>query len=147
MHVRNQIRNKIVELVTGLTTTADRVFASRLYPLQSEELPGLCVFTRAEEVDEEEGKLEQLQHRDVFIIVAGYDKVTAGLDDNLDTIAAEVETAVFADRFLSGLVMLLDIVSTEIELNVEQETPFGEILITFRARYFTVEGSPEIAKG
>lgn len=142
-HVRTQIRNSIVTLVTGLTTTGARVYASRLYPLQDDNLPGLCVFTQSEEVDDEEGKNEQLQHRELLVVVAGYDKVISGLDDQLDTIAAEVETAIFADRFLSGLLMSLDLVATEVELNVEQEKPLGKISITFRARYFTSEGAPE----
>ena len=144
-HARQQIRDKVVSLVTGLTTTGANVFASRVYPLQDGELPGLCVFTRAEEVDEEQGKVERLQHRGVFISVVGYDKLIAGLDDNLDTIAAEVETAVFADRFMSGLIVSLDLVSTDIEIDTESEKPVGEITLTFLAQYLTQEAAPETA--
>lgn len=143
MHVRTQIRNSFATLVTGLATTGSNVYKTRLYPFQSDNLPGLAVSVESEEVDDEEGKNEQLQHRDAMVVVSGYDKLVAGLDDQLDTISAEVETAVFADRFLSGLLMSLDLVSTETELVVDQEKPLGEITLTFRARYFTSEGAPE----
>lgn len=131
--------------MTGLATTGANVYKSRVYPLQSGNLPGLCVFTGPEEIDdnEEDGKVETTQERSVMIVVAGYDKVTAGLDDSLDTMAVEVETAIFADRFLSGLVYGIDLVETDQGLTVEGEQPVGEITLTFRAQYLTDEGAPE----
>ena len=40
-HVRQQIREQVVTLCTGLTTTGARVFDTRLYNLDpSENLPG-----------------------------------------------------------------------------------------------------------
>ncbi len=50
-HVRKQIRDAIVTAVTGLTTTGSNVFRSRIYPLESGKLPGLCVYTKSETVE------------------------------------------------------------------------------------------------
>ena len=140
MHVRTQISYRFTELITGLPTTGSSVYKSRLYPLQNDDLPGLCIFARSENIDEEEGKIDRLQHRDVFVVVNAKDKIEAGLDDNLDQIAAEVETAVFTDPFLSGLAMSIDLISTEIETSVEQEQPVGDMIMLFKVTYFTNEG-------
>ena len=144
-HVRKQIRDRVKALVTGLTTTGSRVYASRIYPLQNDNLPGLCIFTENEEIDDEEGKVERLQHRYLNVVVTGHAKVTSGLDDDLDTIAEEVETAVFADRFLNGLAMALDLISIETGFSADAEKPSGEIEIKFRVQYFTAEGAPGTA--
>jgi len=143
-HARTQIRDKVVTLVTSLTTTGTNVFPSRKYPLSDDVFPGLCVYTLSENIDEEEGKLAGIQFRSVDIVVEGYDALIAGLDDNLDTIAAEVETAVFADRFLTGSLQALDLINTEFDLNVEAEKPVGMIKLTFKAQYLTEEGAPTV---
>ena len=49
-HVRKQIRDAIVTLVTGLTTTGSNVFAGRTYALQDSELPALRVYTGDEDL-------------------------------------------------------------------------------------------------
>lgn len=144
-HVRTQIRDKAVALVTGLTTTGVNVFPSRKYPLDDDIFPGLCVYTLTEDIDEEEGKAAGIQFRSVDVVIEGYDALVAGLDDNLDTIAAEVETAIFADRFFTGLLKALDLTTTEIDLNVEAAKPVGMIKLTFKAQYLTEEGAPTVA--
>ena len=47
-HVRMQIRNQAVTQLTGLTTTAARVFDSRVYPLEDANLPALLIYTKSE---------------------------------------------------------------------------------------------------
>jgi hypothetical protein len=145
-HVRQQIRDKIFSLVEGLATTGNRVYKSRLYPLRDENLPGLCVSTGVEENgNDEEENVETVQHRNLEIVIDARAKIVAGLDDLLDTILAEVETAVFADRFLGGLVASLDLESVEPELSGEQDKPVGSLLIIFKVQYLTQEGAPKIA--
>ena len=131
--------------MTGLATTGSNVFKSRLYPLHDDNLPGLCVSTGIEEIDDEEGKVEGVQHRNLEIIVLACDKITAGLDDKLDTIATEVETAVFVDRFLGNLVQSLDLAVSEPEISDEMEQPVGSLALVFTVQYLTDEGTPETA--
>lgn len=38
-HLREQIRDRVVTDLTGLTTTGSRVFRSRIYPLENNDLP------------------------------------------------------------------------------------------------------------
>jgi hypothetical protein len=143
-HAREQIRDKVVTKVTSLTTTGTRVYPSRKYPLDDYLFPGLCVYTLNESIDEEEGKLAGIQFRSVDIVIEGYDALVAGLDDKLDDIAAEVETALFGDRFLTGSLTALDLVDTEVDLNVEAAKPVGMIKLTFKAQYLTAEGAPTV---
>ena len=144
-HTRQQIRDAAVTLLTGLTTTGSKVYASRIYPMQDANLPGLCVYTSSEEIDEELGKVEHIQYRNLTLTVEGYGKLTSGLDDQLDTIASEVETALLADQFFSGLLQGLDLVSIETEITEEAEQPIGVVRLTFNAHYLTTEGTPGTA--
>lgn len=50
-HIALQIRDRIVTTVTDLTTTGDRVYKARVYPIQNEELPALTV--RVGEIEQE----------------------------------------------------------------------------------------------
>jgi len=47
-HVRQSIRDNAVTAVTGLSTTGSNVFHSRVYPLGTNKLPALCVYSNAE---------------------------------------------------------------------------------------------------
>ena len=48
-HIRQQIRERIATNLTGLTTTGTRVYQSRVYPLEDNNLPGLIIYTVSEE--------------------------------------------------------------------------------------------------
>jgi len=50
-HLRKQIRDNVVTVLTGLSTTGSRVYASRVYPMAAANLPGLCVYTKSESVE------------------------------------------------------------------------------------------------
>ena len=142
-HARTSIRDAFVSALTGLTTTKSRVYKSRVYPLDNDNLPGLTVFVSTEEIDEEEGKIARIQHRYCEIVVKGYDKLTAGLDDQLDTIAEEVETAIFNTTIPGSYG--LDLINSESDIKTGAEKPVGEITLTFRVQYLTEEGAPNTA--
>jgi len=144
-HVRTQIRDEIVSRVTSCVIVGRNVFASRVYPLDESKLPGVCVYTENEEIDEDRGKQSSMQHRSVEVVLEGHDKLTAGVDDQLDAIAAEIETAVFSDRTLGGLAFAVDLDNTEVEIDAETEELIGVIKLTFRVLYLTTEGAPGTA--
>ena len=142
-HVRQQIRDSFFLALTGLTTTGANAYKSRVFPLAEENLPGLIVYTSNEDQDEEEGKQARYQFRQLRVVVEGYDKLTAGLDDQLDDIAAEIETALFAAT-LTG-VRTLDLESSDTEIQEGAEQPVGKIILSFLVQYLTREGAPETA--
>lgn len=146
-HVREQIRKAAASALTGLTTTGTRVFVNRRRPVGDADLPCLLVYCGDEPNIEgmTAGKPKRLQ-RDLKLIVKGLVKSGTALDDTLDDIAAEVETAIAANLTLGGLVKEgLWLRSIEAGETDELETPAGTIVMAFDAGYATNSNTPEIA--
>lgn len=131
-HARQQIREQVATLVTGLATTGSRVHQSRMRP---DALPCLLVTTNDEEI--EPGTVGNLRQRLLDLVITGYAKAGDTLDDALDTIAAEVEVALangYADR--------AELTRIEVDFDDSLEKPVGSIALTYRITYFTAAGSP-----
>jgi hypothetical protein len=131
-HARQQIRDQLKTTLTGLLTTADNVFASRVYP--HELLPSLAIYTTGEELGEEAGTR---QLRLLNVVVEVRVKAVGNFDDILDTIGAEVETAIFAngDTTLGGLCKDIDLDGVEIEYSGESDQPTALMHMRFVALY------------
>lgn len=144
-HVRKQIRDYFAVSLNGLTTTGSKVYASRVYPLQSENLPAVLVYTTSEESEETAFSKQRVQDRVVSVIVEGYVKANSNFDDTLDSIAREVEEALLDDPTCGGLSKNMVLTSTEAEYSGDGEAPVGTIRMTFQVNYRTVTGSPDSA--
>jgi len=144
-HRRKVIRDDFVSALTGLTTTGSRVYKSRVMPMDDDTLPGLIVYTGAEEIDiEEDSRVARIQERALNIIVEAYDKLPAGLDDNLDKMIGEVETAVFSGAI--DTVSTIDLIAIdEPDIDAGLEQPVGRVKMTFRVQYLTADGAPTTA--
>lgn len=149
VHVRQQVRAAAVTLLGGLATTGNHVFASRDARLKQAEMPALCIYTTSESctsTDKQGG-----QQRDIELIVEGHAAQRDALDDKLDAIASEVETALFADWSMGGLAVALVLTRTTIGLIAEDdkghaiEPKIGLIRLNFTVTVNTVEGSPNAA--
>lgn len=140
-HVRQQIREAVAAAVTGLATTGNRVSQSRMAPRRAGDLPCLLVETADERI--EQGAQNRIT-RELTVLVRGFAKANAALDDTLDTIAKEVEVALASAGHLGGLVpggVTLVNLSTDFDDTLEQ--PAGVIVIELRAVYFGTYGLPE----
>lgn len=147
-HVRKQIRDRAKTVLTGLTTAGTNVFDSRIHPFLHDgaELPGLCLYTSTEEIENsDEDTISHVQTRSLLLVIEGYVAATSAIDDTLDTISAEVETALFADQFLNGLAHGIDLVGSDKELTDGAEQLVGIITMIYRVYYLTYEGAPETA--
>jgi hypothetical protein len=73
-HVRQSIRDNAVTAVTGLSTTGSNVFRSRVYPLGTNKLPALSIYTDSEVV--EYNRLDRVRYIDctVDIVIEVYGK-------------------------------------------------------------------------
>ena len=71
-HIRQSIRDNAVTAVTGLSITGSNVFRSRGYPLGTNKLPALCVYTDSEVV--EYNRLDRVRdvHCTVDIVIEAY---------------------------------------------------------------------------
>jgi len=144
-HVRQQIRERVGTVVTGLSTTGSNVFQSRVYPLQDTNLPALLVYSTTEDSEADVIGTALSTNRIVNIVIEGYVKATTDFDDTVDTICEEVETALANDRTLNGLAKFSQLTGTEINYNGEGETPVGVVTLTYQVQYRTATNAPNVA--
>lgn len=143
-HVRQQIREAVATLLTGLTTTGARVYQSRIYPLRDSDLPCLLISTDDEQ-DVTLGPGENsAQERNLQLSIRCVSKQVTDLDDKLDTMLAEVETAL-GNQTLSGKAKALQLESINIEMSDDLEKPVGIATAVFRVTYYTATGTPATA--
>ncbi len=141
-HVRQQIRDAAYTLLTGLNTTGANVFKSRLYPLNETELPGLCIYTNAEEPDDEQGKFDVFDVRRLTLSVEGHGKLVTGLEDQLDDMAGEVEDAILTPgQDFGGLAQTVDIGTVEYGKSKDGDQPVGIVIVNFIVTYYINRGT------
>jgi hypothetical protein len=144
-HVRKQIRDNVVTTVTGLTTTTTKVYRSRVYPIASGKLPGLCVYTQSETVESATLTRPRTKMRSLDVVIEGYALANSNLDDTLDQISLEVEEAMVTDVTRGGKAKDTELTSVEIEQVGEGETQAGIVRMTFTVTYATLENDAEVA--
>ncbi len=145
-HLRRQVREGVALAVTSLATTGARVFQSRVYPLQSAELPGLLVYSRSETVTPTTIHGPRLLERALQIEIVAVAKAVADLDDTLDQICKEVEIALVDPvAALAGVAKSIVLLSTEFELQAA-ERPTGTATLTYEVSYFNLENAPDVAQ-
>lgn len=140
-HAREQIRAAVVTAVGGLTTTGVRVYESRFLPLPALGQPALCVYTRLDTPDYGNGTMERKPQRMLEVHIEGY---ASGDDQSvLDDIAAEVETAIYANSALEVLVGGVWLGEQTMRVDGEGQELVSVIDMVFNISYSTVEGVPE----
>jgi len=139
-HQRKTIRDRVITVLTGLTTTGSNVFNSRVYPNEEAKLPLLNVFTISEavELDSVKSTLRNLE-----LVVEGFASANSNIENTLDTIATEVEEALGADTDLNGTCLNHNITNTEITLSNEGSKPLGVVRLTFSVIYRTTQANVE----
>jgi hypothetical protein len=142
-HLHKQIRDAVKTLLTGLTTTGVRVYANRLQPMADANLPGLRVFMDNEEVQGETVHQPQLQERTLTLSVECCAKAATALDDTLDQISKEVETALAAGITISGKV--LPVYYTGMQFDDEQsDKPVGVKRLRFSVEFLAMNNAPDV---
>lgn len=130
-HARQTIREAAATLLTGLTSTGSRVFQSRMVPQTT--LPCLLVTTNDEEIVP--GTIGNIIERQLELIITGVAKASSA-DDALDTVAAEVETA------MAGFTYRNELTRIEVDFDEALEKSAGRIMLTYRITYLTATGTP-----
>lgn len=98
-HARTQIRQALTTRLLGLATTGTNVIATRYDVFAA--LPGIRVYAESEYKQDE--LMGGRQQRQVVFTVEATAKQNATLEDTLDQIALEIETAIATDQTLGGL--------------------------------------------
>lgn len=139
-HVRTQIRHAMAKILYGLPTTGNRVFVSRVYPLESAALPGIIIVTESDQADEEIAGWSQLQ-----LVIRVYARATVHLDDVLDQVEMEVRKALAENKTLNGLVKDITCLHTRIQLENGGEQPIGMSEMIFKSDYRMAENDLTIS--
>jgi len=133
-HARTEIREAIVERLTGLPTTGDRVYHGRTRPLEANHQPTLLVYAVNEQSGRPmEGNPASLG-RQLLFVVEGRVNHNAVPDDLLDVIASEVEERLRDSEDDLGVFDIM-LQSTAIEVSSEGQRHHGEINLIFVIRY------------
>lgn len=144
-HVRQQLREAVATVVTSLTTTGTNVFQSRVYPLQTSNLPCLIVTTDGDQVENITMHSPVQQQRTTIVRIDVYARATANLDDTLDLICKEVEIAIA--NASSATVKGLMYVGSQIEVEVLGDQPVGKVSMVFSKDLYTVSNAPDVLIG
>ena len=136
-HARETLRSAITTAVTGLTTTGGSVFTNHAYPFEDSTLPNLSIyFLHEPETSEPDDQvMGDYEFRAFPFQVVARVKATSELDNTLDDICSEVETAIHGNAALSGYVKDIRLISTEFELDGEGEKPVGAARMEWVAVY------------
>ena len=148
-HLRRQIRERVVALVTGLSTTGSRVFEGRAYPEEPSKLPCLLVYDRDEEL--EPATLSPAGTRtmvsNLSINIEGYTQSGSGqaVLNSLAQIQKEVQAALAGDVTLSSLAGDSFLSSASVEVSSDGNKPTGTNVMTYVVRYGYTENAPDTA--
>ena len=142
-HLSRQIRDAIVTLVTGLSTTGSRVLAEE--PKQVPASPCLIVHEGHEDSPEvlTQGRPRLLQRRQDIVIKAL--AKGAGVNNTLSAIRKEVEIAIAGNPTLSGLAKQVDLGPTDIDYSFDTDQPTGALTLTYTVTYHVKENAPDVA--
>src|SRR4051812_38297677 len=124
-HLRRQIREAAASVLGSLTTTGANVFASRTHELQDGALPALRLYTNNEDVSVASLGVGRIRLHELELMVEACAKEAADLDDKLDLICQEVDTALDANQSLGVGVKSVELQHVEIDLEGEAEKEVG----------------------
>jgi hypothetical protein len=138
-HVRQSIRENVETTLTGLTTTGSRVYASRVFPLAADKLPGLAIYSSDESTEYVTTGLPRTQLRTLSINVEAYVRGNSNYDDSLDTICSEIEAALYTDGTRGGYAKDTKITAMDSEFSGDGDQPVARATLRVEVEYATKE--------
>ena len=144
-HIRKSIRDNITTALTGLATTGSNVYQTRFYPLAEAKLPALTVYTKSEETEYGTINPPRTQIRTLEVTVEAYVSGNTGVDNTLDTIAVEVEEALYADLTRGGNAKDTLITGFDADFSGDGENPVGVGRFSIQVVYVSLENDVETA--
>ena len=142
-HLRRQIRERVATDLTGLSTTGSNVFQTRIFNLEKSKLPCLLIFTEEEAAEISSMASPRIVFRNLSLVVEGYAAAKANVDDVLDAISKEVETAMAGDVGINSLATDSFLTDVQISYSGEGSKPIGVIRMTYSIQYRNPENTPD----
>ena len=147
MHVRTQVRQAFVNTLKTLPGFVERVFPSRAYVIPHNQMPCFCVYGDPELLEKAVKSHHQpgIQKRHIRTQVFAITKADDNIEDAVDDLCEKVETKVFEDFTLGGLVAETTLIDTSTHISGEPGSLVGTAVMTFESIVFTKEGKPDIS--
>jgi hypothetical protein len=145
-HVRQQIRDRIATILTGLPSTGNNVYKMRRYALDDSKLPAILVYTMDESsslITIGSRTITRTINISVEILALGS---SATIQDTIDTLCVNVEEAVGNDYQLNGLAKSCILASTEVDIVTDGEKPISSARLVFACEYITAINDVETAR-
>lgn len=139
MHPRLVIRKAIVQrLIKAKTLAKNNVFDSRVKPLFDQDMPAILIYTRDEKIlsnqYDGDGSVDLVRELNLSIEAVSNSK---NLDEELDTIAEQIETALDNYEIPDRKADLITLKTTETDMAIEGSKVYGAIRLTFGIKYRT----------
>tara|TARA_X000000950_G_C13864862_1_gene640292 strand:- start:1016 stop:1447 length:432 start_codon:yes stop_codon:yes gene_type:complete len=141
-HFRQQIRERIGTTLTGLDATGSNVFQSRIYNIEADKLPCICIYTLTESSEPVTIGSPRTIQKFLDLVIEVYVK-SSTYDATLDATLKEIKEKMFTDRFINNLAKDSFLVAQELNYNGsgDRTTAFG--VLTYRVEYHHTEGTLE----
>lgn len=142
-HIRKQIRDKIKDLVSGLTLTQNKVFYDIVYNLDSSKLPAIVVQTKDERIEKTTFGRPSIQNRVLNVSLFCVVQTNENYQDVLDSILLEIEHKIYNNLTLDNLVTRIEIdqIETDTTDTLQKTTAIMEInlVVEYRAKENNLE--------
>lgn len=142
-HLHKQIRTAAAAALTGLTTTAARVYANRLHPMEDTSLPGLRVSTDSDDVVPTTVHSPHVQQHRLTLVVECCARATTGLDDLCDQMQKEVEIALSAGLVIGTRTLFPVLTGSQYD-DEAAGTPAAVKRVEFFVEYHTLNTQPDV---
>jgi len=144
-HPRQLVRDAFVTALTGATAAGASVESTRVLRYRRDQLPAVLVYFETETVEaDSHNSSPRYLERTVSIVVEGWVQQAAGveIENALDDLALEIETAIDADPYLGGVIGDLGarLDDTTAEVREEGQQLLGLVALTYLCEYETQLG-------
>jgi hypothetical protein len=142
-HPRQTIRAAVAAALSGNTAAGTNVVPSRVVPSRLDNLPTIAVYTLDESVDPDSAQTapRELTRNPTIVVEAWTEAPDAAtnIEDAMDDLALEIETALDADILLGGAVGGLGLILSDTALEVLEagRRLIGAVQMTYAATYYT----------
>lgn len=131
---RSAIRQAIKTLLVDETDALANVYTSRTSLLWKSELPAILIFTEQESAVPESMRNTR-SIRTLQVTIHAKLEASEDVDDDVDTLVAEIEVLMTSDSSLGGTVLGSSLTNTETRVESEGEKDIGVAVLTYECKY------------
>ncbi len=132
---RSDIRAALKLMLSGQTSAGTNIFVERPVRWRS-KLPAILIYT-----PEESATPENLQgsryYRTLTLNIEAQVELTDEVEDSVDSLLAEIEDIIIADKSLMGSVISSQLTNSAIRVDNNGETDIGVGVLTYECKYIS----------